>query len=75
MTIDTTGTFNTYKISQIKLYFSSLSGVGDGNGADLSFEIIINGSTVFTLDLSNSRQGQVCELSEIRTLFNLLPPL
>jgi len=47
-----------------------VSGVGFGNGSDLSFEIIINGSTVFKLDLSNCRQGQVCELNEVRTLSN-----
>jgi len=47
-----------------------VSGVGFGNGSDLSFEIIINGSTVFKLDLSNCRQGQVCKLNEVRTLFS-----
>lgn len=51
------------------LYFHLfVSGVGFGNGNDLSFEIIINGSTVFKLDLSNCRQGQVCELNEVKTL-------
>ena len=43
------------------------AGVGFGNGSDLSFEIIINGSTVFKLDLSNCREGQVC-VNEVRTL-------
>ena len=42
-------------------FYLFVLGVGFGNGSDLSFEIIINGSTVFKLDLSNCRQGQVCD--------------
>lgn len=45
--------------------FCFCSGIGDGNGKDLSFEIIINGSTVTTLHLANSRQGQVRECIRI----------
>ena len=39
-----------------------LWGVGDGNGHDLSFDIIINGTTVFRLELVKSRDGQVRKL-------------
>ena len=34
-------------------------GVGIGDGKDLSFEIIINGSVIFKLELANAREGQV----------------
>ncbi|XP_015760753.1 PREDICTED: phosphatidylinositol 3,4,5-trisphosphate 3-phosphatase TPTE2-like, partial [Acropora digitifera] len=50
----------SYRIKSIKI--DGISSVGDGNGHDLSFDIIINGTTVFKLELVKSRDGQVRKL-------------
>lgn len=60
----------SYRIKNIKI--DAISGIGDGNGKDLSFEIIINGSTVTTLHLSNSRQGQIQHLRDLDKLVIIL---
>lgn len=60
----------SYRIKNIKI--DGISGVGFGNGSDLSFEIIINGSTVFKLDLSNCRQGQLQHLKDLDKLVIIL---
>ncbi|KAL9973932.1 hypothetical protein ACROYT_G020453 [Oculina patagonica] len=60
----------SYRIKNIKI--DGISGIGDGNGNDLSFEIVINGSTVFKLDLSHCRQGQVQHLKDLDKLVIIL---
>ena len=52
-------TIHCFNNWHVIIFIILLSGVGDGNGCDLSFEIIINGTTVFKMELVKSRDGQV----------------
>ncbi|XP_068720125.1 phosphatidylinositol 3,4,5-trisphosphate 3-phosphatase TPTE2-like [Montipora capricornis] len=60
----------SYRIKSIKI--DGISSVGDGNGCDLSFEIIINGTTVFKMELVKSRDGQVKLLKDLGKLVVIL---
>lgn len=60
----------SYRIKSIKI--DGISSVGDGNGHDLSFDIIINGTTVFKLELVKSRDGQVKLLKDLGKLVIIL---
>ncbi|XP_073253573.1 phosphatidylinositol 3,4,5-trisphosphate 3-phosphatase TPTE2-like isoform X1 [Porites lutea] len=60
----------SYRIKNIKI--DGISGLGDGNGNDISFEIIINGITVFKMELASSRDGQIQHLKELDKLVIIL---
>ncbi|CAH3022505.1 unnamed protein product [Porites evermanni] len=60
----------SYRIKNIKI--DGISGLGDSNGNDISFEIIINGITVFKMELASSRDGQIQHLKELDKLVIIL---